>query len=420
MKKGLLIAICGCAMGTAIAQGPVSDTVSTGASYANQIWYQLETGAETAAAKTDWDIAFKTEAMSVAIFTNAGTQLWKYPTGDTAAWATVDTAGISAWEEGVNAETDWEVGALNAVAGADQFDYGWGTYDMVTHNITGHVIFIIKLVNGDYKKLWIRQLVSTTGTYTFTYANLDGTDQEEVTFLKSDYAGKDFGYYSLSGNQAADLEPASEDWDLYFTQYTAMVEMGPDVIVPYGVTGVLASEGVELIQVDEVDQETYVDYESETFSTEKNIIGYDWKTYDMESGSYLIADSTVFFAKDKAGSIWKLVFTGFGGSATGDFILNKEKLAGTSITAGHAIASFAMYPNPATNGYVHVAYTLAETAAAQLQVYNYAGQVVAQQSIKGANGLNTTTIATQGWAQGMYFISLEVAGRKVSQKIIVK
>ncbi len=422
MKKILLLAICGCTVGTLTAQTTAIDTVSTEAGYAKQVWYRLTDGAETATPKESWDIAFRAELMSATIFSNPGTQLWKYPDATIADWDDVDTTGMAEeWEEAINSPYDWQVGAFNSVAGSDQFDYGWGNYDMTTHNITGSVFFIIKLTNGDYKKLRIDELVSTTGTYTFTYANLDGSDEQEVTFLKADYSGKNFGYYSLVNNEAADLEPASEDWDLLFTQYTDLIAMGPDVTMPYGVTGVLVNEGVELVEVDEVDADTYVDYESHEFGEEKNIIGYDWKTYNSGSGEYVVADSTVYFVKDKAANIWKLVFTGFGGSATGDFIFSKELLEATSIKdATGTVASLAVYPNPATNGYVHLAYDLNQATAATISVYNYAGQLIWNQQTGSASGLNTATIQTSGWAAGMYIVSLEVGGQKTTQKIIVQ
>src|SRR5690606_37705936 len=140
-------------------------------------------------------------------------------------------------------------------------------------------------------------------------------------------------------------EPESAGWDLYFTRYTEMINMGGGEI-PYVVTGVLINEDVQAVRVDSVDQENYEDYQNHTLTTVKNTIGYDWKSYNSDEGAYVVDDSTVFFVADRSGNIWKLVFTGFD-NAEGSFILSKQLLETTSIAEGlETIASVTTYPNP--------------------------------------------------------------------------
>src|SRR5690554_169603 len=93
----------------------VSDTVTLGSGYANQVWYQLDEGTKTSVAKNTWDIAFATGGMSSTIWINpgAGVQLWAYPDGAAADWANLnDTTGISSWKELSNSNLSWGLGAF--------------------------------------------------------------------------------------------------------------------------------------------------------------------------------------------------------------------------------------------------------------------------------------------------------------------
>lgn len=421
MKKIILSILCGCALSSLHAQSIITDTVSAGAQYASQVWYSLENGTKTGVPKAGWDIAFRTDAtMTVSIFINdgAGTELWKYP-GDTAAWNALDTAGIDTWDQAFNSESEWETGAFNAVPGSSQFDYGWGEYDMNTHNVNGNAIFVIRLSDGSYRKIWIEKL-DLGSTYTFKYADLDGANEQEVTLEKSDYANKNFGYYSLQNNQALDPEPDSGDWDLLFTQYTSFIPAGQDVI-PYVVTGVLSNNGVSSAKVTHVDAASYTDYESQVLDEVKNGIGYDWKDYDMAANAYVVADSTVFFVQDKNEAIWKLVFTGFGGSADGNFIFSKEKLTTTAIQdATGDIGSMAVYPNPVSNENLTVAFGLKENRPARLYIYDYSGRCVFHKNVNARQGMNRETFSMQSLTAGIYLLTLEAGSQKASQKIVIR
>jgi len=422
MKKIFLSALVLGVTANTFAQNAASDTVLTGPQYAQQVWYSLETGQKTTIDKTSWDIALSAKSFSVAIMVNDGanTHLWKHPTAAITDWNTVDTTGISTWEESYNSETDWEEGAFNAFPNGS-YDYGWGGYDMNTHNVTGNSIFIIQLSNGDYKKLIIEELLAN-GTYNFKYADLDGSNEENVSLDKADFPNKNFAYYNLTTNQAENLEPASNEWDLLFGQYTSFIPTGPGTVMAYKVTGVLNNVDVLTAKVEGVDAVNYSDYQSHTLDSAKNTIGYDWKTFDMNNNVYNMADSTVFFVQDKSENIWKVIFTGFGGSADGSFSFSKEKLITTSIrNADNKIASLAIYPNPVTNGSVTLAFQLKGNAQnVHFTVYDNMGRTQFQSTENAQMGMNTKTISTDSWAKGMYFLNMEIEGSKTVQKIIIR
>jgi hypothetical protein len=390
----------------------VTDTVSLGAGYANQKWYSLENDEQGTAPKNNWDIAFECAQYGTSVLINSptGTRLWMYTAGDTAQWSTLDTNGMAAtWPAKYNSDTSWYLGAFSQPQ-MNQFDLGWGIYNPITHFVDGDSLYVIKLANNSYRKIWIKQLAS--GTFTFRYGTLDNSFDTTVALVKSDFAGDLFAYYSLQNNAEVDREPNATTWDLSFQQYTAFLP------APYGVTGVLSNNGVLVAQAYPVDVTTaqWTDY---AYVTPINEIGYDWKTLNMQTFTYDLADSTVYFVQDVNGNIWKMIFTGFGGSANGNFIFTKEQVGTSGIADNGQTQSFALYPNPAAQGNVTVVASLGASNEGVITATTASGALVYSESIQGT-GLQQKQINTEGWAPGLYFVSVVSDGAVLTQKLIVQ
>jgi len=144
--------------------GPVTDSVLMGPGYVNEVYYSMSAGKQGAVNRKQWDIAFRASRMSASILTNdaannngiglVGVELYTYPKADISGWATMDTSGLSSWKNMVNSTTDWETGAF------DQYqlghpDYGWGKYNAASHDVVGDSLYIIRLRDGSFRKLWI-------------------------------------------------------------------------------------------------------------------------------------------------------------------------------------------------------------------------------------------------------------------------
>jgi hypothetical protein len=417
MKKTILSLLLAAALMPCNAQ-TVTDTVSVGASYANQVWYSLSADEQGNAPKNNWDIAFDASGFGASIMINSvtGTTLWKYPKADTAGWGSIDTTGLSTWASHWNSDTSWAYGAMGNYANhANPYDLDWGLYNITTHIVTGDSVYIIKLANGQYKKLWIQSLAGST--YTFQYANLDGTGLQNATFDKSGYTGKNYGYYSLQNNAALNREPLSANWDLVFTQYTTFIPSA------YTVTGVLANKGVMVAKVSGLPNAgTYTNYGAATFNREMNTIGYNWKTFT--GTTYVTQDSLVYFVKPVNGDIWKVIFTGFGGSANGNFIFTKQKLftaVGIETVSNAPAASMALFPNPSNGQAEHIAYSFdANIAEAALHVMDITGRTVATDNLDNTAGLHQYLFSTQSLRPGIYLVSIETPGSRVQQKLIIQ
>ena len=243
MKKVLLACIALWQINSTSKAQATTDTVSLGTGYTNQLWYSLPNNEQGTAPKNNWDLMFDVSGFGSSIHINSitGTQLWRYTAADTSGWPTLDTAGIDGWTPLYNSDTSWIFGAFDkGMVFSNPNDLGWGVYNSITHIVTGDSLYVIKLASGAYKKLWIQSLAS--GNYNFKYANIDGSSQQSGTIVKSAYSGKNFAYFSLQSNMALDREPASANWDLLFTQYTAFIPS------PYTVAGVLLNVGVTAAQ----------------------------------------------------------------------------------------------------------------------------------------------------------------------------
>jgi hypothetical protein len=288
----------------------MSETISLGAGYADDVFYRLSDGLITTEPRSNWDIAFSVSSRESAILTNgtSGVELKAYPVAPGWSWATaIDTAGYYTWAPLYNSDTTWVDGAFNMNATGHP-NYGWAEYDMITHNLTGVSLYIIKTRNGSFKKIWIEQKLSVAQKYTFRYSDLDGSNEKNVIM---DLAGKNknFVYYSLETDSEVDREPDADKWDIVFTKYI-------DKSINYPVTGVLQNVGVTAQESTDTDPDSEV-MPTSNYLTVMSTIGSDWKIIDMVTYQYSIDETRVFFIKDLNDNIYRIRFTSFEGSATG-------------------------------------------------------------------------------------------------------
>lgn len=413
MKKGLLLSFLILA-GFSNAQ-LVSDSVSMGAGYANNIWYSLQNDEQgTAQAANNWDLGFATTinpgnslAASI-IFNNKIGAVYAIPGTDGTDLATADTTGLSTWTILYNSEATWSEGALNG-ASTGGTDYGWGDYDAVNHTgIFANRVFAIKYTNGSCK-LFTVSLSFMNSEYTVDYSNADHSGTGTTTVAITPYATKNFVYYPLGGT-VIDREPASVSWDLLFTQYAA----NNGAPYPYNmVTGVLHNVGVEVAEVHPVNNPVIdMSFESATYTEDINTIGYDWKTY---AGVYTIADSLVYFVKDVDGDYWRLIMTGFSGSSLGKTVFKKEKVATLNVSENNQLIS-GIFPNPAAN---NVTVLIDSKSNASVKILNMTGQPIFEKTV-ASNALEALTISLVDFTNGMYLVQVSNGTETTTQRLVVQ
>ncbi|MEA3503598.1 MAG: T9SS type A sorting domain-containing protein [Bacteroidota bacterium] len=393
--------------------------IVTGAGYANDVYYSFDNGSVSTSPRAEWDIAFATGRYNVSVLANNGSmvELYTYPNGDISAWNSVDISDIESWPQMYNSVVHLYDGAFlqNAVQG-DDFDYGWGRYNMGTHHIVGDSIYIIKTTAGNNKKLCIVEKNPNSGvnSWEIKYADTDGSNEHTVTISADPYSSKNYVYYSLENNQIIDREPASDEWELNFTKYF-------DYNIPYSVTGVLInSTRVTAHEVDAVSAATYETYDETLFNDSISIIGSDWKTFNMGTMSYDLDDDRVYFVKvmNEEGldsNYWKMYFTGFSGSSDGTYTFVQKKIeAATSLNAINEIAMMEVYPNPATNQ-INVIYDSSDDVT--ISIFDLSGKIVYRKKY-ASHGFEKQIISVNNLKSGVYNIIVESVNSVSHTKLI--
>ena len=416
MKKNLSLAFAVLITLNLHAQTVVNDSVTMGAGYANQIWYSMQNGEVSQAPNNNWEIAFTTKLMGASALANTaqGVAVFMVPNTDLNGFSTLDTTGYLSWQMLRNSETTWNLGAFNQNMTVHP-NYGWGTYDQVTHIVTGDSLFLVRtgfVAPYTFKKLWLIKK-DVTGDWIFRFANLDNTNDVTDTVLLSNYSGKNFSYYSLTNQSELNREPTSDNWDLTFTRYTSEVTG----IGFYNVTGVLGNVKILSAQANQIDVNTvdFINYQSQLDSN-ISIIGYDWKFFD--GTAYVIEDSMVYFVKDNNGAIWQLQFTSFT-SSIGKAVFNKKMLTNvgySDVTRSLVLAS--IFPNPSSgNSSLLVSSDKSENAS--FNIYNAVGELIMIQNATVHSGINSIGLNTVSFENGIYFIKNSQEKNSAVLKLVI-
>jgi hypothetical protein len=280
----------------------------------------------------------------------------------------------------VNSDATWSLGAFNRGATGHP-NYGWGTYDNVTHNILGNKVFALRWPNGTTKKIAIESMLST-GAVQLKVANLDNSGEQILTLNKTQYLAKNHVFVNLGSGQILDLEPNKNDYQLVFGKYVTLVQG----TTPYAVTGVRTKSGVWSTKATGVDTNTVNPANHPLQNTAANAIGWDWKTFVMNQNAWQLADSTAYLLQATPNDpIYQLVFKSFSGSSTGTIGFSQRILSsvGQVEAAGHL--SSMVYPNPSANGQLGL--FLADNA--HVAITSASGQLVWQQDLPKGEHFHT-------------------------------
>jgi hypothetical protein len=456
LKTLLSVALVFCSA-SAFAQNWVYDSVALGTGYANDIFYGLDLGNTTLHAGNDWDLAFQIPAVSGRDMTfNAavrpnhvkrGIEVYLLRDSASVKWSAItpaDTVGKTAASlQLINNDTSWGTSAFyqnhNA---ADPFSYGWGSYSLNDHSITGDLIYLIK-VNGAAYKVWIQkyvsQVVAATDTigYTFRIAKLDGSNDNAVRIkVQYGYADRLLAYYNIDSNMVFNREPVRSSWDILFTQYRQLINAGPSGMIPYNLTGVLTNLGTEVADVRHVNPDdinatnfkTYINNTATTTHTSHtDEIGADWKTYvnPGPNGYYQLDDSASYIVKTKyTVNYWQFQFIRFdGGGATGmGKILFRKRLLGTAVgvpaVAAQSLNAFTVSPNPAGTD-ATLLLDSKKAASAQMLITDMAGRVLQTATLDLKTGINAYSLSTANWPAGVYAVQVAAQDWKVSTSLAV-
>ncbi len=424
MKRIIFFLLFSAFLSLQLSAQMMSDSAVMGNGYANDVYFDFGLEAEFTADRGEWDIAFSTDVMSISVLANdgAGIEVYAYNKGNaTESWLNIDTTGMER-KMLYNSDTSWEYGAFvrNIIPG-DQFDYGWGRYNINNHKITGDSVFVMKLQDESWIQFRIVEKNAPANAWVFKYANLDGSNEQEVNLEANEFSELNFIGFSFESGEFIEHEPLKTAWDIQFTKYMAPVFMGPTP-VPYPVTGVLAAPGTRMIAVREsgMDQAGFETYNENDFMANRAGIGYDWKATEGMPPVYVMIDTVMYFVEDAEGSVFKIYFTNFESGLSGDgkIWFNYKKLHdASSINDMAQLNVFEVFPNPAMDK-LSLVLDADNAGKIRVELLNLNGQVVISKDVY-VNSLMKHEIDISTLSPAVYVLQITAEdGSSMSKKVV--
>jgi hypothetical protein len=291
-------ALCGCmkdelAVPKHPRGGVVEGVAHVGADYGSQVWYDLGTNSAVSTnSKMDWDLAFECGAGGWQVRLNTSRLMRSHRTGQSTLAQTTDTTGYgNTWK------IDLPDGRPDSLAFGD-----WRTE---------HPIFVMDMgFNIAGSPMGLRKLQITdvsADAYQFRSSAVDGSNVQEFTVQKDPQ--RSYAYFSFASGSTVTIAPPLGTYDLVFTQYTEQF-YAPDPYLAYSVTGVLNGfSGIRVARVTgDFDAVSLNDTVANPFTTDQDAIGYNWKDYSFETGTYEVYSNKVYIVQDHLGYFRKLHF----------------------------------------------------------------------------------------------------------------
>ena len=399
--------------------------------YPNDVFYNMESGTVSTAKGSNWHLAFAIRnaappmnvMRSTTILANEGRGVSVFVSPQAIGnWSSFDTTGFRTWNNPHNSDSTWDIGALNVYRdSSDGFDFGWGKYDVVSHDLEATRMFLVRITYGTgvattntFKKIKIDRLAFDT-QWVFTYANIDGSNSKTIIFNKSQFAGKLFAYHNLINDTTYDREPNTR-WDLLFTRFGDYYTQFGQTIFSSN-TGALSHPTLMTSRVAGVPTDSAV---AGVYTNRITGIGTDWKQNPGPGQpNFRVYDSLSYFTKRTNGREDKLVFEAFRGASNGVIVFNKTNLMlGTGLAKNSAIQSIHVFPNPAST-VVQIQIT-SKAQSASVKLFDVTGREL--QTVQ----LNTLSsnrfegaIAIDGLTKGIYFIKITSGDASQTKRIIV-
>jgi len=270
-------------------------TVNMSSDYKHQVWYSLDQNKVTSSnEKLSWDLAFESNTIEEHIFLNSSKAM-RVSLIEKPFEEVNDTSGF-----GSNFRVDVSSGNRDSTAIGNWHLNKTKTYIVFAgYNLRGRAIA--------YYKLQI--LASSATEYQIRYQKLYGGEEKTVMISKDKNAN--LTMFSFETGKTLLIEPSTIDYDLCFTQYTHVFT---NPLMYYQVTGVLATNRhTRIAEIPDADFEQVAlsDSLSFPFKTDADAIGYDWKTFDLNTNIFTINPRKIYLIQDSKGFYYKLHFTDF-------------------------------------------------------------------------------------------------------------
>ncbi len=278
------------------------DSVVMTNNYKYQVFYDLETDSSISTnLVTDWDLGFESSDSGWHVILNTSKMMMA---GNTYNTHFNEVTG--------NEDIDMLFDPSFTFADSTAISEWYSISDDVPESHL-YTYIIDRGTDADGRSIGYKKIifdVTSSDAYAIRFANTDGTEEVYDTVIKD--SEKNFVCYSFDDG-IVNIEPNKDDWDLLFTKYSTMLDYNGEPY-PYLLTGVLLNPNsvkanlVSDYSFDDISFEYIEDYQ---LSTQKDIIGYDWKTYDFTNERYSIEPNKNYIIEDNTGYYYKLRFIDF-------------------------------------------------------------------------------------------------------------
>lgn len=282
------------------------DTVAMTPTYKYQVYFDLDSvGIIRSNDKSGSDLAFECAPGGWHILLNTAGFMYAADLGSVPFALPQDTAGAKWWFDRSDGDPDsTAIGLWFSVT---------ETGDTVSN---GHVYAVNRGIDDMGNPLGYVQVIFDSlsgGTYYFRYAPLSGGQAVPASVRKD--PAVNYLYFTFGGvGEIRPLEPPKDTWDLLFTQYTTLLFTDLGEPYPYIVTGVLINRNGNEVAVDTLNRFPEITYDiagEMHFSSDLDAIGYEWKYYDFDAGSYSVTPGLTYVILNHSGYYYKLRFIGF-------------------------------------------------------------------------------------------------------------
>jgi len=275
--------------------------VDMGEDYTDQIFFDLETNAiVTTSATSSWDLAFETDAAGRHVFINGGNDILVYNTHKQDITNVSMPSGLT--------DKDWQMDSPHGLPDSTAIG-NWCSPNGISKNETYIIKLNPSLFPDTFKKI---MLVSVDAkSYIMSYGDLKGGEIKSITIPKDN--NYNYTYFSFSdGGQVVHPEPPKNTWDIVFTRYRHIYYELDNF--PYLVSGVLlnpynttcfedSAVGYQALDINTISYATFTPF--------RDVIGYDWKTYNFDKSVYTVDPKKAFIIKNRKDHYWKLHFLDF-------------------------------------------------------------------------------------------------------------
>jgi hypothetical protein len=276
--------------------------VDMGEDYTDQVFFDFETNSIVLTNQINsWDLSFENGAAGSHIFINGGKDIYVYNTHTTDLTATsfqLPKLSDKAWS------FDLHTGNPGTTAIGE-----WANSSRISKN----EVYILKLNPANFADTFkkIQLVVVDDNKYVLRYGDMKSAETKTITINKESIYN--YAYFSFdNGGMVTYPEPAKDSWDIVFTRYRHIYTELENF--PYLVSGVLLNPNNTMAAEDSTTG--YTDMNINTVATAKfysnrDLIGFDWKSYDLDKGKYTVKTKKGYLVKTRKEQYYKLHFTDF-------------------------------------------------------------------------------------------------------------